>query len=127
MMFLPFMMISCKSTEQAHIERVQSEDVSAVYDRAASIEGGQNAFYEMLSYPRSALLDRRDGRVLLIVDVNTDGLADEIRIHEGSGYADFDRNAVQAMQQMRFIPAVENGELVDSEMLFPVVFRHADQ
>ncbi|MCH8556983.1 MAG: energy transducer TonB [Balneolia bacterium] len=121
------MMISCKSTEQAHIERVQSEDVSAVYDRAASIEGGQNAFYEMLSYPRSALLDRRDGRVLLIVDVNTDGLADEIRIHEGSGYADFDRNAVQAMQQMRFIPAVENGELVDSEMLFPVVFRHADQ
>ncbi len=73
-------------------------------------------------YP--ALAQRRgwQGTVILAVRVLEDGKADNVRLHESSGYKLLDKAARKAVQKWRFLPGTENGVPVQMEVLIPVFF-----
>ncbi|MCH8556985.1 MAG: energy transducer TonB [Balneolia bacterium] len=119
---------SCASSESArvsdeeHIEFVKSEDVSDIEFRPAEIVGGQIAFYNELRYPDRSKERGSQGRVLLSYTVSELGILERVEVEESSGDRALDRAAVRAFEQMRFLPAVHNGERVPIDLLYPVPF-----
>ncbi len=73
-------------------------------------------------YPRSALIRRAEGTVLLRVRVGPDGLPRAVTIERGSGHRDLDRAARAAVEGWRFAPTLRDGVAVASEGLLPVDF-----
>ena len=65
-----------------------------------------------------------EGDVLLEVEFSAAGVARVLRVIEGLGYG-LDALAVQAAEQMRFTPAVRNGQPVDTRAVVSITFRLA--
>lgn len=63
-------------------------------------------------YPRSALRAGLTGRVVLRIDVGTDGRPREVVVVESSRHRVLDRAAVRAVQRWRFEPAMRDGVAV---------------
>lgn len=66
------------------------------------------------------------GRVVMYVFVNEDGVADEVRVAETSGFDQFDRAALRVAATFEFNPAMNQGQAVAVWALVPVTFRVAD-
>ncbi len=63
-------------------------------------------------YPRSALRAGLTGRVVLRIDVGTDGRPREVVVVESSRHRVLDQAAVRAVQRWRFEPAMRDGVAV---------------
>jgi len=74
-------------------------------------------------YPTVARRNGWEGKVRLLVNVSVDGEVDRISVSQSSGYAVLDRAARRAVRRWRFIPALEVGRKVASEVLVPIEFR----
>ncbi len=74
-------------------------------------------------YPRSARRNRYEGTVILWVEVSQEGLAVQVRVHKSSGHKILDREALEAVQQWQFTPALRDGETIAGEVLVPVRFQ----
>lgn len=74
-------------------------------------------------YPPSALRNNDSGTVTVSVRVSVDGTADQIRVEKSSGFRDLDHAALDAVKHWQFLPKVENGIPVVSELLIPVEFK----
>lgn len=74
-------------------------------------------------YPRAALMDRRQGTVLLQIRVDTHGLPVAVEIARSSGYRVLDQAArEQVLKRWRFRPALQDGHAVEAIGLVPVAF-----
>lgn len=60
-------------------------------------------------YPRQSEKLRESGRVLLRVEIGTDGRARQVLVARSSGFARLDDAAVTAVRAARFAPYTENG------------------
>jgi protein TonB len=78
------------------------------------------------AYPESARRRGQQGRVLLQVNVSTDGLPVTVSVAASSGYASLDAAAVTAVEQWRFVPATRGGTPVAAVAEVPVRFRLTD-
>ncbi len=74
-------------------------------------------------YPLDALRSGLEGRVVLRVQINTAGRAENIELETSSGFASFDQSAIDAVRDWRFAPAKRQGLAVMHEVLIPVRFR----
>ncbi|HYG06458.1 MAG TPA: TonB family protein [Stenotrophomonas sp.] len=75
------------------------------------------------TYPRSALLDRLEGTVLLQVHVDINGQPIAVDIARSSGHHVLDRAARdQVLKRWRFRPALSEGQPVEAVGLVPVAF-----
>lgn len=110
-------------TDEEHIEFVKAEDVSDIKFRSPEIVGGQMAFYRELRYPDRSRERGSQGTVILSYTVNELGILERVEVDSSSGDQALDRAAVRAFEQMRFLPAVINGERVSMDLRFPVPFR----
>jgi TonB family protein len=76
--------------------------------RLTDAEGGS---HPEPSYPRSALEQRQQGTVTIVMAVNPDGSVESIEIKKSSGYATLDRHVTQWVKsRFKFLP-VETTEL----------------
>ncbi|HVJ39260.1 MAG TPA: TonB family protein [Stenotrophomonas sp.] len=74
-------------------------------------------------YPRAALMDRRQGTVLLQVRVDAGGLPVAVEIARSSGFRVLDQAArEQVLRRWRFRPALQDGQPVEAIGLVPVAF-----
>ncbi|HEY9253585.1 MAG TPA: energy transducer TonB [Stenotrophomonas sp.] len=74
-------------------------------------------------YPRAALMDRRQGTVLLQVRVDANGLPVAVEIARSSGFRVLDQAArEQVLRRWRFRPALQDGRAVEAIGLVPVAF-----
>ena len=85
--------------------------------------GGEEALYRTLRYPTGALEDGADGMVTLYVTVDEVGDPAKVRVALSSGHPLLDRAAVEAMSQMKFDPATQNGVAVKTSFARRVVFQ----
>ena len=74
------------------------------------------------SYPAESRQAHQEGRVLLVVDVNTDGNPTRVEIKQGSGFAALDLAALNAVRRWKFEPARKGGVSVEARVEVPVQF-----
>lgn len=73
-------------------------------------------------YPMSAVDRGEQGAVLLLVHVLADGSVGYVDVLRSSGFADLDRAARDAVETWHFLPAIQNGQAVATDMRFRLVF-----
>ena len=76
-------------------------------------------------YPPALLAQGIEGRVLLRLYVDSAGnvIPDSTRIAESSGYPALDSAALVAAPELRFAPALHQGQAIAAPFLQPVQFR----
>jgi protein TonB len=74
-------------------------------------------------YPLASRRLGENGRVLLRVEVDAQGAAQEIQIAESCGFPRLDEAARDAVRKWRFIPARRGGEAIAAKVLVPIVFQ----
>lgn len=75
------------------------------------------------TFPKQALKEQLDGRVLLHVYVNADGSVGEVKVAESEPAGTFDQATLSAAKQWRFNPKREDGVIVPGWVEVPVNFR----
>lgn len=78
------------------------------------------------SYPTIAFEQRIGGKVLLRVDVDSEGKATNVRVLEATPAGVFDDVTVAAAKQWTFQPAIKDGKAVASALKIPVTFAMDD-
>ncbi len=80
-------------------------------------------------FPRTALLARASGDVMLRVCVDQRGKSRALRLESGSGNRHLDSAALEAVRGARFRPATCGGKPVETEVFVPILFRlvHSDR
>lgn len=76
--------------------------------------------------PVYPILSRRrgeQGRVLLLVQVSAQGMAEKVEIQESSGHLRLDSAALEAVKRWRFVPARRGDETVAASVVVPILFR----
>ncbi len=76
-------------------------------------------------YPRLARKLGKEGRVVLRLFITKEGKLERVEVIEDDGYG-FAREAVKAIKESTFMPAVRKGIPVDSEAVLTVRFRLKD-
>ena len=75
------------------------------------------------AYPALARQRGLEGRVVIRLVIRADGVPDDIRVAQSSGFDSLDKAAVEAIRQWRFEPARRAGVPVAEERLAPIIFR----
>jgi protein TonB len=80
------------------------------------------------AYPPALYADGVEGTVILrlVIDEQGNLVTDSTTIAEGSGYPELDSAAIAGAADLRFAPALQDGEPVGSVFLQPVHFRQPD-
>lgn len=73
-------------------------------------------------YPAISRRMGEEGRVVLRVRVNADGVATDVQLHTGSGSERLDNAALTTVQRWKFVPARLGAEAVAASVLVPIVF-----
>ncbi len=90
------------------------------------VAASYNAAYLNNPEPKYPPLSRRfgeEGKVLLRVQVTTDGRASTVELEKSSNHARLDEAARQAVAGWRFVPARRGEEAVEASVIVPIVFR----
>ena len=75
------------------------------------------------SYPALSRRNGESGKVMLRVQVSSDGRPQQIELHNSSGYKRLDEAAMAAVRQWRFIAAKRGDENLAEWVLVPLVFK----
>jgi protein TonB len=73
-------------------------------------------------YPAIAARMGWQGKVIIRVEVLATGLAGQVSVQHSSGHEVLDNAALQAVRGWRFVPARQNGQLVNKTFLIPLPF-----
>lgn len=74
-------------------------------------------------YPRLARRRGEQGRVLLRVLIDAQGLPETVAIEESSRFDELDRAAIAAVRRARFRPYVKDGRAQPAIAVVPFTFR----
>lgn len=73
-------------------------------------------------YPSFAFQNRQEGTVILRVHVLPTGEVDEVQLARTSGYDSLDDSALNTVKKWKFVPAKQNGKIVDQWVKVPIRF-----
>lgn len=74
-------------------------------------------------YPFEARRKGYEGKVILKVEVLSNGNVGKIELKYSSGYKVLDNSAIETVKKWRFIPAMKNGESISYWVNIPILFR----
>lgn len=74
------------------------------------------------SYPAASRRLREEGRVIVLVDINTEGIVERARVDTSSGYSRLDESALAAARTARFKPLTRNGVAYPARAKLPFDF-----
>ncbi len=98
--------------------RLASSARGAIPDRPVEIKDAPPP-----AYPADALGRKQDGKVVLIVDVGTDGSVTKAQVDTSNPPTVFDAAALEAVKKWKFTPAMEQGKAVPGRVQIPVTFE----
>lgn len=73
-------------------------------------------------YPAMSRRLGEEGRVMLEVHINADGIPSKVTIHKSSGFPRLDDSAFEAVKRWKFAPARRGGEAIASVAIVPIPF-----
>jgi protein TonB len=74
------------------------------------------------AYPSASRRMEEEGKVTLRVHITADGQADQVLLHQGSGFERLDQAAMEAVRRWRFVPARRGRENVPGWVMVPIQF-----
>jgi protein TonB len=74
-------------------------------------------------YPQAARRRGVEGKVLLSVDVSSEGFAERVSVKHTSGSGILDEAARQVVERWRFVPARRGSEHIAANVTVPVIFK----
>lgn len=74
-------------------------------------------------YPELARSRGIEGKVVLKVMVNENGLVDDVAVFNSSGSSMLDLSALETVKNWHFIPAKSNNKSIRSQIMVPIVFK----
>lgn len=77
-------------------------------------------------FPPELLARRQSGVVILRVEIDSTGRVTQCVVRQSSGFAAFDRAALEAVRQWRFEPAQNFGRPVAARVDVPIRFQYSD-
>ncbi|RPE74806.1 M56 family metallopeptidase [Vulcaniibacterium tengchongense] len=78
-------------------------------------------------YPADALAAKVSGKVVLLIDLDANGVPTQVQVERSEPAGVFDAAAVSAARQWRFEPSRENGRAVPGRVRVPVTFEARGQ
>ena len=79
---------------------------------------------KLIVYPGAAVLQRWGGKMLVAIEILTDGSVGSYEIMQSTGHEALDRAAIEALKSWRFHPAVkENGQPIRTCIQIPIIFQ----
>lgn len=79
------------------------------------------------TYPRLSRQRGEEGRVIILVEVRSNGNIGQISVVQSSGHRRLDNAALKAVQKAPFIPATLCGQAIDSSTELSFTFRLTDE
>src|SRR3546814_1039948 len=73
-------------------------------------------------YPMTSKRLREEGRVVVLVEINTQGLVERATVAQSSGYSRLDESALTAARKARFKPLTRNGVAYPAKAKLPFDF-----
>lgn len=74
------------------------------------------------AYPMASRRLREEGRVVVLVEINTEGLVERATIDASSGFSRLDESALAAARKARFKPLMRNGVALPARAKLPFDF-----
>jgi len=74
-------------------------------------------------YPRRAVVRNQQGRVEVSMWIDTDGLANQVKLLHSSGHSMLDQSVMHFIEQEKFHPAMRDGTAVASSQVFSFRFE----
>ncbi len=115
---------------------IQKAQPTASTNEASAISGGvasattSDADYKAAylknpkpPYPPMAVKMRLEGKVVLLVEVLTDGKAGRVGLEASSGHELHDQSALETVKKWQFAPAKKNGVIVNQVVRIPITFN----
>jgi protein TonB len=78
-------------------------------------------------YPREAMRRGDEGTVVVLAEIDVNGVPTSVEVADRSGSRELDRSAVDAVRKWRFTPAMKDGRKVASTVRIPVEFKRERQ
>jgi len=100
-------------------------EVFVIVEDPPKLIGGLTGLQKKIRYPSVECPDTIQGRIFLQFRVTADGAVDDVIVTRGFGdeYEACSREAVRAVQTLRFVPGVQAGKRVPVKMSLPVTFK----
>ncbi|MCB9357838.1 MAG: energy transducer TonB [Calditrichaeota bacterium] len=84
--------------------------------------GGMTALMKEVVYPKSALKDGLEGKVLISVVISADGKTKSAEVMT-SVREDLDQAALNAVRNIKWTPAMKGHEAVEATVVVPIQFK----
>jgi protein TonB len=116
------------ATQKAPVEKPAppaAAQASASTDSVQTVDADYKAAYlnnPKPPYPSFAFQNRQEGTVLLRVHVLPSGEVDEVQLARTSGFDALDDSALQTVKKWKFVPAKQDGKIVDQWVKVPIKF-----
>ncbi len=98
-----------------------------VFTEGDDLQGGELPYLldspKPISYPRWAVSNGWQGKLILAVEIKTDGSVGLSKVMHSSGYKLLDQTAVQAVQDWKFHPAIKDGKPLRTCIQIPISFQ----
>jgi len=106
----------------------ETENADTTLDRPPIFLGGDDAFtsdiVKNLRYPVEALENGISGKVYVSFVVDKKGKTSNYKIEKPLGYGlDMESLRVLKLQPDNWLPAIQNGQAIDIEVIYPVTFK----
>lgn len=98
------------------------ETATGPFDRPPRLIGGVMALQQEIRYPREAKKKEIDGKVYVRCVVSEEGVPKGVHVTQPV-HPLLDIESVRVVREMRFEPAIKDGENVPVQMTLPVTFR----
>ena len=103
-------------------KRIDENDFICAIEICPEPVDGIEEIENRIVYPYLARQYKLEGSVLLTATVTLRGIAENIRINKGLGLG-CDEAAIEAVRNTKFIPGMNNGEPVETDVSFSLNFR----
>lgn len=104
------------TAKQGRCEQLPSLDV------APTPVDGMSALAQAVVYPKSALADSLEGRVLVSAQISATGTVKSVEVMTGVR-KDLDDAALEAVRTILWTPAKKNDKPVESSIIVPIQFK----
>ncbi len=103
----------------------------AVFTEGKEAEGTELAYLldypKSISYPQWAVAKGVQGKLIIALDIKTDGTVGSYEVMRSSGYEQLDQEAIQSVQSWKFHPATKDGQPIRTCVQIPISFQLNDK
>lgn len=78
------------------------------------------------TYPKNARRAQKEGKVILVATIGTDGIAKNIKAETKLGYG-FEEAAIEALKKFKFVPGKKDGKSIELAVRIPFEFKLDDK